>query len=109
MSTFELDDAAIAQTEEMLRETGEKVMTEAQNASDAITGLSGSGWQGSANTTASNKQTGEFGPAVQKLFNEINRLSEALGLGRQATMTEDMHGEQALQAVNPDVGNFTRL
>lgn len=109
MSNFELDEAAVARTEEMLRETGEAVNTEARRASDLITSLNGSGWQGAANTVASNKQTGDFATAVSKLHAEINHISEALGLGRQSTMTEDQSSEQAFQAVTPDVGNFTRL
>ena len=60
-------------------------------------------------TAAANKQTGDFQDAVNKMYNEINRISEALGLGRQLTISEDQANEQAFNAINPDVGNFSRL
>lgn len=106
---FELDEGAVARTEEMLRDTGEQVREQAQRAVDMVTGLSGSGWQGSAMTAAANKQTGDFTDAMNKMFSEINHISEALGLGRQLTMTEDQSNEQAISAISPDIGNFSRL
>lgn len=109
MSRFELDPDAVARSEEMLRETGEKVRQEAQNATNMILGLSGSGWQGAAMNAAATKQTGEFTEAMNKMFAEINHISEALGLGRQLTASEDQANEQALNAVMPETGNFGRL
>lgn len=109
MSRFELDDGAVAQTEELLRTTGEAVDAEARRAQEMIVGLSGAGWQGGAMTTAVNKQVGEFQPAMQRLHNEINQISQALGLGRQSTMAEDANSEQALRAVPVELGNMGRL
>lgn len=109
MSRFELEEGAVTQTEEMLRETGEAVNTQAGIARDSIVGLSGAGWSGNANAVANNKQSGDFASAVTKLHNEINHISEALGLGRQATVNTDLESEDALRAVPVELGNFTRI
>ena len=46
---------------------------------------------------------------MNKKYHESNRISEAVGLGRQLTISEDQANEQAFNAINPDVGNFSRL
>ncbi len=106
---FELEESAVAQTEKVLQETGDRVREEARRVMDEVAGLSGSGWQGGAMTAAVNKQTGDFNDAVNKLYDEINHISEALGLGRALTISEDQANEQALNAISPDIGNFSRL
>lgn len=111
MSRFELDEAAVAACEQKLFETGLIVNTEAGKARDAISGLQGSGWQGGAGTAANNKQFGEFSDTVAKLHAEIEHIAESLGLGRKATMAEDMNAEESLLAINPDGDgmNFSRI
>ena len=43
---FELEESAVAQTEKVLQETGDRVREEARRVMDEVAGLSGSGWQG---------------------------------------------------------------
>ncbi|QSB15316.1 hypothetical protein JQS43_02835 [Natronosporangium hydrolyticum] len=101
MSEFELDEAAVADTEQELFQTGEKVNTEAAKARDSVTGARGA-WLGDSNVAATNKQTGEFADCVNRLHNEINQMSEALGLGRKATMAEDQFNQDEFLAISPD-------
>lgn len=110
MAIFVLDDAAVAQCESKLVETGQVVHTEAARARDEIASLSGAAWEGGANTAANAKQQGEFSQAAQRLFAEINHISEALGLGRRSTWAQDATSESEFQAVSPAAGmNFGRL
>lgn len=106
MPLFELDEAAVAQTEELLLETGETVNAQAGIARDAI---GGADWQGGASVTANTKQNDEFAPAMTKLYNEINHISEALGLGRQTTVGEDQTNEEAYNAIPVELGGFSRM
>lgn len=106
---FELDEAAVTAAEQKLSETGQAVDREAMNASQMVTSLTGSGWLGGANTVASNKQTGEFEPAMRKLHNEIDFIRDALGLSRQQTVSEDQASEGALAAIPVELGNFGRM
>lgn len=109
MPLFELDPGAVSQTETMLQETGEAVRTQAGIARDSITGLGAGGWSGGASMVANSKQNDGFANAVAKLHNEINGISEALGLGRQTTTNVDLESEEALQAVPVELGNFGRM
>lgn len=109
MPTFELEPQAVAQTEQMLLDTGVAVNTQAGIARDSITGLSGSGWSGGASMVANNKQNDEFSGAVTRLHNEINRMSEGLGLGRVGVENTDSDSEASLASVPVELGNFGRL
>lgn len=109
MAQFDLDESAVAQTEQLLIDTGEAVNTQAGIARDAITGLSGGGWSGNANVVATSKQNDDFANAVGRLHAEINRISEGLGLGRQATVTQDQETEASFNAIPVDLGNFGRI
>lgn len=109
MSTFELDEGAVAGVEELLRDTGNKVDDEARKASTAITSLGGSGWGGVASTVASSKQSNEFTNAAQRLHNIIDELAENLGVARNMTAGQEQDNEQALMAIDPSVGNFSRF
>jgi hypothetical protein len=106
---FNLDPGAVSQTEQMLLDTGTAVNTQAGIARDSITGLSGSGWSGGASMVASNKQNNEFAGAVAKLHNEINRVSESLGMGRVGAENTDQESGDAIQAVPVELGNFSRI
>lgn len=105
VSTFELTEEQVSQIEERLLETGESVDKEATAAEQGILGLNGSGWSGSAAVAAVNQQTGPFAEAKRTLHSAINEISEALGMGRVLTVTEDMNNEEALLAINPDIAN----
>lgn len=107
MSEFELDEAAVADTESLLFDTGEKVNIEATRARDSVTGSRGA-WLGDSNVAATNKQVGEFADCVNRLHNEINQMSEALGLGRKATMAEDQFNQDEFLAISPE-GSYSRV
>lgn len=109
MPRFELDPGAVSQTEQMLQETGTAVNTQATIARDSITGLGAAGWSGGAAMAANTKQNDGFANAVRKLHDEINGISEALGLGRQTTTNVDMESEEAINAVPVELGNFGRM
>lgn len=108
MSTFELDEAAVADCEQRLFDTGVRVNQEAAKAADAV---GAADWSGNAGATARNMQYGPFTDAVNKLHAEIDHIAEMLGLGRKATMAEDMNAEQSLQMIQPDGAgmNFSRI
>lgn len=107
MSVFELEESAVATTEQMLIDTGARVRAEADRAASTITGLRGGAWEGQAMNCAGNKQTGEFLPVVQKLQAEIDHISEALGLGRQTTVSADADSGTRIQSV--ELANFARI
>jgi hypothetical protein len=106
VSQFDLDEAAVAQTEQLLLDTGEAVNTQAGIARDAI---GGADWQGGASVTANGKQNDEFAGAVSKLHTEINRISEGLGLGRMTTVNQDQDSSDAYNTIPVDLGNFGRI
>jgi hypothetical protein len=110
VSTFELSEEQVAKIEERLLETGENVDTEATAAEQEILGLNGTGWSGNAAVAAVNQQTGPFAEAKRTHHSAINDVSEALGMGRVLTVTEDMNNEEAILAINPDLTErFTRV
>lgn len=104
---FALDEGAVADTEVLLNETGEIVKAEAKKASDGITSLMNTNWQGGAMTAAHNKQTVDFDETVRKLYGEITRVSEALGLSRVGAVESDQSSEQSISSIDP--GAFGRL
>lgn len=107
MSVFELEESAVAATEQMLSQTGARVREEANRAASSITSLHGSAWEGQAMSCAGNKQTGEFLPVVQKLQAEIDHIAEALGLGRRTTISAD--AEYGTRIQNVELANFARI
>lgn len=109
MSTFELSPERVSQIEGELVDTGGKVDDVATRAENEITGVSGSGWSGAASNAAVNQITGPFADAKRTLYSAINHISTALGQGRVLTESEDEANQQAITAITPDVGNFSRL
>jgi hypothetical protein len=107
VAEFELEPGAVVAVEDLLRETGQKVWSEANAASGTITGLRGSAWEGSAMNTAGNKQTGEFVPLASTLQKEIDYIAEALGLGRVQTLQEDADSASRIGQIQ--CGNWGRV
>ena len=108
MSHFELEEAAVADCEQRLFDTGIRVNQEAARAADAI---GAADWSGSAGATARDMQYGPFTDTVNKLHAEMNHIAEMLGLGRKATVAQDMDAGLSLQRIQPDGAgmNFSRL
>lgn len=101
MPRFELDEAAVAQTEQLLFDTGEVVNGEAGKARDAVTGATGT-LRGNAFNAATNKQVGDFAESAGLLHNEIAHIADALGLGRKAVLAQDDLDMQEFTNINYD-------
>lgn len=108
MPDFELDEATVSQCEVELGETGTRVFQEANRAALAVQNARGA-WQGEAFASANNVQGGKFMPLAQELNREIHRVAEALGFGRNLTISEDANSGSDFNAIPVEMDGFRRV